>query len=123
MDPTARDSQPQHELEALLAALLFAVHPVHTEAVSGIVGQAELLSALLSLAALLTVMQAQDCASPGGGMTAAVPRICVLDRRSWFLIGTTALGSSPALIGSVMFMQAVCGDTWLCPWHSSGELP
>eukprot|EP00891_Asterochloris_glomerata_P008136 jgi/Astpho2/8136/Aster-03071 len=65
MDPTEKDMQPQHELEALLAALLFAVHPVHTEAVSGIVGQAELLSALLSLAALLTAMQAQDCASPG----------------------------------------------------------
>ena len=123
MDPTGRDSQPQHEVEALLAALLFAVHPVHTEAVSGIVGQAELLSALLSLAALLTAMQAQDCDSPGEGMTAAVPAMFVVDCRSWSLIGNTALGSSPALIESVIFMQAVCGDTWLCPWHSFGELP
>lgn len=29
-----------------MAALLFAVHPVHTEAVSGIVGRADVLSAL-----------------------------------------------------------------------------
>ena len=89
MDPTARDSQPQQELEALLAALLFAVHPVHTEAVSGIVGQAELLSALLSLAALLTAMQAQDCASPGAGMTAAVPAMSALGCRTWSLIYST----------------------------------
>ena len=123
MDPTARDSQAQHELEALLAALLFAVHPVHTEAVSGIVGQAELLSALLSLAALLTAMQAQDCASPGANMTAAVPAMFALDCRSRPLIGDTALQSSLALIESVMVVQAVCGNTWLSPWHSSGELP
>ena len=86
MDPTARHSQPQQELEALLAALLFAVHPVHTEAVSGIVGQAELLSALLSLAALLTAMQAQDCASPGASMTAAVPAMSALGCCTWSLI-------------------------------------
>ncbi len=37
---------------SLLAALLFAVHPVHVEAVAGMVGRAELLAALFSLAAL-----------------------------------------------------------------------
>jgi tetratricopeptide (TPR) repeat protein len=34
---------------ALLAAALFAVHPVHTEVVSSVVGRAELLSSLLAL--------------------------------------------------------------------------
>ena len=34
-----------------LAGLLFAVHPVHSEVVSGIVEQAELLSSLLALGA------------------------------------------------------------------------
>ncbi len=97
MDPTEKDIQPQHELEALLAALLFAVHPVHTEAVSGIVGQAELLSALLSLAALLTAMQAQDCASPGAGMTAAVLDMFALDCRSWSLVCNTLLKLKPSL--------------------------
>jgi tetratricopeptide (TPR) repeat protein len=40
------------------AALLFAVHPIHTEAVTSIVGRAELLAALGALAALLTFRRA-----------------------------------------------------------------
>lgn len=38
---------------ALAAAALFAVHPVHTEAVDGIVGRAELMSACFAFLALL----------------------------------------------------------------------
>ncbi|XP_063380091.1 protein O-mannosyl-transferase TMTC1-like [Cydia fagiglandana] len=38
---------------ALLAALLFAVHPVHTEAVAGVVGRADVLACILFLASLL----------------------------------------------------------------------
>jgi len=37
---------------ALAAALLFAVHPIHTEAVCGVVGRAELLSTFLALSTL-----------------------------------------------------------------------
>lgn len=47
-------------LEAFIAALLFALHPVHTEAVAGIVGHAELLCAALSIPALLCYMAAAD---------------------------------------------------------------
>ncbi|MEE6480276.1 hypothetical protein FKM82_012521 [Ascaphus truei] len=36
-----------------IAALLFAVHPIHTEAVTGVVGRAELLSSIFLLAAFL----------------------------------------------------------------------
>ncbi|KAF6777148.1 hypothetical protein AHF37_03638 [Paragonimus kellicotti] len=38
---------------ALITSLYFAVHPVHTEAVTGVVGRAELLSAAISLSILL----------------------------------------------------------------------
>jgi len=38
---------------AALAALLFAVHPVHTEAVTGVVGRAELLASVFFLTALV----------------------------------------------------------------------
>ncbi len=38
---------------AFAAAMLFAVHPIHTEAVAGLVGRAELLGALSALTALL----------------------------------------------------------------------
>lgn len=48
------------KLEPFLAALLFALHPVHTEAVAGIVGHAELLCAALSIPALLCYMAAAD---------------------------------------------------------------
>ncbi|KAK9815977.1 hypothetical protein WJX74_001822 [Apatococcus lobatus] len=46
------------DTEAAISALLFAVHPVHTEAVAGVVGQAELLSALLSGCAFLLYCRA-----------------------------------------------------------------
>ncbi|KPP61924.1 transmembrane and TPR repeat-containing protein 3-like [Scleropages formosus] len=39
---------------SLVAALLFAVHPIHTEAVTGVVGRAELLSSIFLLAAFLS---------------------------------------------------------------------
>lgn len=41
------------DTEALAAALLFAVHPVHAEAVANIVGRADVLACLFTLAALL----------------------------------------------------------------------
>lgn len=39
---------------SVVASLLFAVHPVHTEAVTGVVGRAELLSSIFFLAAFLS---------------------------------------------------------------------
>jgi hypothetical protein len=44
---------------AWLAAALFAVHPVHVEAVANVVGQSELLAALAVLAALLLYLRAR----------------------------------------------------------------
>nr|XP_034354208.1 protein O-mannosyl-transferase TMTC4 isoform X4 [Arvicanthis niloticus] len=43
---------------SLLAALLFAVHPVHTECVAGVVGRADLLCALFFLLSFLGYCQA-----------------------------------------------------------------
>ncbi|XP_054974244.1 protein O-mannosyl-transferase TMTC1 isoform X2 [Sorex araneus] len=50
---------------AFLAALLFAVHPVHTEAVAGIVGRADVLACLLFLLAFLSYDRGVAGASPG----------------------------------------------------------
>ncbi|XP_038964828.1 protein O-mannosyl-transferase TMTC1 isoform X2 [Rattus norvegicus] len=49
---------------AFVTALLFAVHPVHTEAVAGIVGRADVLACLLFLLAFLSYHRSldQDCA-------------------------------------------------------------
>ncbi|XP_060530397.1 protein O-mannosyl-transferase Tmtc3-like [Cylas formicarius] len=41
------------ELSSFVAAMLFAVHPVHTEAVTGVVGRAETLSSVFFLAAFI----------------------------------------------------------------------
>ena len=42
-----------HAAAALLAGLVFALHPVHTEAVANVVGQAELIAAVTTLAACI----------------------------------------------------------------------
>lgn len=42
------------ELGSFIAAMLFAVHPIHTEAVTGVVGRAETLSSIFFLAAFLS---------------------------------------------------------------------
>ncbi len=55
-------------LAAGAVAALFAVHPIHTEAVTGIVGRAELLAALASLLALLAFARAH--AATGARRTA-----------------------------------------------------
>jgi protein O-mannosyl-transferase len=46
---------------AVAAALLFAAHPIHTEAVTSIVGRAELLATLGVLAALLAFARSREC--------------------------------------------------------------
>lgn len=45
---------------ATAAALLFAVHPIHTEAVSSIVGRAEVLAGLLVLTTLLSFLRGRE---------------------------------------------------------------
>ncbi|XP_055681883.1 protein O-mannosyl-transferase Tmtc3-like [Lutzomyia longipalpis] len=48
------------ELMSFAAAMLFAVHPVHTEAVTGVVGRAETLSSVFFLAAFLSYAKATE---------------------------------------------------------------
>ena len=64
---------------ALLAGLLFAVHPVHTEAVAGVVGRADVLSCILFLACLL-VHQAGGWApaNQSGGWTWRTPALAAM---------------------------------------------
>ncbi|CAL8471954.1 g11496 [Coccomyxa elongata] len=50
----------RHQAEAFLAGAIFAVHPIHTEAVASIVGQAELLCAAFSIGAIVLYAQAAD---------------------------------------------------------------
>ena len=56
---------------AALAALLFAVHPVHVEAVASIANRTEMLVALFGLTGLLVVLPARDGRRRSGAGTAA----------------------------------------------------
>ncbi len=51
---------PRQPAIGWLAALLFAVHPIHTEAVTGLVGRAELLAALFGFSAMLAAARARE---------------------------------------------------------------
>lgn len=50
---------------ALIGGLVFAVHPIHTEAVAGVVGRAELLAALAFIAAFLVWLRFRERGRPG----------------------------------------------------------
>ncbi|XP_014216647.1 transmembrane and TPR repeat-containing protein CG31690 [Copidosoma floridanum] len=52
----ARRLLPGQRLAQAVAGLLFAAHPVHTEAVAGVVGRADLLACLLAEAAFLAYL-------------------------------------------------------------------
>jgi tetratricopeptide (TPR) repeat protein len=52
------------EAGALATALVFATHPIHTEAVTSVVGRAELLAALFALGALLAAARADGASRP-----------------------------------------------------------
>ncbi len=56
---------------AVAASALFAVHPVHTEAVDGIVGRAELMSAAFGLGALAVARRSVSGGATGIGRSAA----------------------------------------------------
>ncbi len=49
---------------ALVSALLFAAHPIHTEAVTSLVGRAELLAAVCGMAAMVMMAQADRVRTP-----------------------------------------------------------
>src|SRR5260221_10424910 len=54
---------PETKMVALAAALLFAVHPIHTEAVTSVVGRAELLAAGFLLGAWLLHLKDREIAA------------------------------------------------------------
>ena len=57
---------------ALVAGLLFAVHPAHVEAIAPIVGRKELLSTVFALGALLVAFSGRGAARSLGRLAAAV---------------------------------------------------
>lgn len=63
---------------ALAGSLLFAVHPVHAEAVAAVAGRADLLAALFSLLALAAYLSLRDPAGRPKGAGIAFSSACLL---------------------------------------------
>lgn len=87
---------------ATLAGLVFAVHPVHTEAVVPIVGRSELLAAITVTTALVLYLQ-DALRAPKGGMTWRYLLILLL-----FVIGVFSKESAITFCGLV-----VAADAWV----------
>uniref|UniRef100_A0A4W5R8J6 dolichyl-phosphate-mannose--protein mannosyltransferase n=1 Tax=Hucho hucho TaxID=62062 RepID=A0A4W5R8J6_9TELE len=98
----------------LLAGLLFASHPVHTEAVAGVVGRADVGAALLFLLSLLCYTR--DCQTRGYGRLRAWmwllgSLVCAASSMLWKEQGVTVLAVSAAydlfVFQRLRFRQAV----------------
>ncbi|XP_043093670.1 protein O-mannosyl-transferase TMTC1 isoform X2 [Puntigrus tetrazona] len=73
---------------SFLTALLFSVHPIHTEAVSGIVGRADVLASVLFLLAFLSYIRSVSASR----MTDEFPpTVSVLSLALSLLLGTCAM--------------------------------
>jgi Flp pilus assembly protein TadD len=72
------------DLPALAAAALFAVHPIHTDAVTSVVGRAELLAALFFLLAFIVARRARatGITALSVGMTALLYFLGLLSKES-----------------------------------------
>ena len=104
---------------AAVAALLFAVHPVHTEAVAGVVGRAEVLSAVFFFAALLSyrrhveLRRAQECEESGKGRRGRsdpngnllLTKKCGGEGKGAVFRETAFLGLTVALAAAAMFSK------------------
>jgi Tfp pilus assembly protein PilF len=84
-------------IPALVGALLFAVHPVHTEAVANVVGQAELVGAVAVFAACLIH------SGRGSGLAVSWPRRLALI--ALFLVGLTTKESTVVLPGLLVIVD------------------
>jgi tetratricopeptide (TPR) repeat protein len=88
------------EQAAFVAAGLFAVHPVHTEAVANIVGRAELLAGLFALVAILLV-------SPPPGRAGAPRWPCEVGAALALALGTASKESAlvtPVVLGGLWYV-------------------
>lgn len=78
----ARTLTPHARLARTAAPLLFAAHPIHTEAVAGVVGRADVGAAIFFLGALLSYMRYCGCGR-GNGLSVGAMTGGKVGRRAW----------------------------------------
>ncbi len=100
----------ESRLAGFVAAALFAVHPVHTEAVTNIVGRAEVLATLFFLLALWASRFAVPTGSPPSGAQAVV---CLGGAALFYLLGllskeTAVTFPAVLLVYDLAFKRGIC---------------
>ena len=95
---------------ALVAGLLFAVHPVHVEAVANLVGRAEVLAALFSVVAVLAYLKDGELADEG-------------DDSSWrrYVTSFGTLAATALALASKESAFALPGLVLLADWFDAGR--
>ncbi|XP_064627228.1 protein O-mannosyl-transferase TMTC1-like [Lineus longissimus] len=108
---------------ATLAGLLFAVHPIHTEAVSGIVGRADVLACIFFLLSFISYVHSIGPVWPGCTPYTRKPSLLVLSvllAACAMLVkehGLTALGMCVVYDGYIQFQVGSSN----CISHSNGN--
>jgi Tfp pilus assembly protein PilF len=94
----------------LVAGLLFAVHPVHVEAVANLVGRAEVLAALFSIVAVLAYLKDGELAEAG-------------DDKSWrrYLTSLGTLAATVLALASKESAFALPGLALLADWFDAAR--
>ena len=95
--------QASSTLPALVGGLLFAVHPVHSEAVANVVGRAELYAALFVLGACLLFWK-------GGGLSPFWKVARLLGIGALFLMGLGSKEMAATLPALLILLALVRGD-------------
>lgn len=96
---------PRGEAGALVAALFFAVHPIHTESVSWMAGRSDVLAALFLLPALLAVLRWRDTGS-------------VLALFAAFVLAFAAMMAKEVALAGVLLVPILL---WLAPPATRSE--
>jgi len=110
----ARTILPGQPLASYLAALLFAVHTIHTDAVSSVVGRAEVMTAGFAIASLLAWHKFM---TQRGAESAALASLTYL----LALLSKETAGPLP-LFAAIMTARRPCGRTRLL-WQMAFGLP
>ena len=97
-------SLPRPALLSFVSALLFAIHPIHTEAVTGVVGRAELISSIFFI---LTILQYKKETRMSLACVPVFTSIAMLSKEQ----GITVLGV--CFVYEVFLIQGL--DSWLRP--------
>ncbi|CAL8469470.1 g9011 [Coccomyxa elongata] len=115
-----RSWSSQQQAEAFLAATFFAVHPIHTEAVAGIVGQAELICAAYSIVAVLLYAEAADLWISSSAGCTQEGDMSWMEMRHWaMVVGAMLCVWAAALakeIGITVTATVVLYDAFLVPF-------